>query len=348
MTALWRSRRVQAAVSIVLALGLVALFLSRAHLSDIGHAIAQASPAWVLASIAASLSIFLARAWRWTWILRPLGRVPFLPSLRATSIGFAANTVLPARAGEVLRPAILARERGLPFAALFASIVFERVLDALSQLTFLGIALVAQPPGGTGALSSGRIRWLVAAIGGVAIGVALFAVVWRATTERVLERVFRILPGRAQPIAQRIAHTFLDGFASLRTPRLALLVAAGSLGMWGVINVQIYCVMRAFGVDLPITAAFVVTTAGVLGLAVPTPGGVGGYHAAVQYALTGILHVPVATATGVAIVAHAVSFVPISLLGFAFFATSPLQKKGLRTLTAETADAPISDKLSSG
>ena len=79
MTPLWRSRRVQAAVSIVLALGLIALFLSRAHLADIGQAIAQASPTWVLASVVASLSIFLARAWRWTWILRPLGRARFLP-----------------------------------------------------------------------------------------------------------------------------------------------------------------------------------------------------------------------------------------------------------------------------
>ena len=84
--------------------------------------------------------------------------------------------------------------------------------------------------------------------------------------------------------------------------------------MWGIIDVQIYCVMRAFGLDLPITAAFVVTTAGVLGLVVPTPGGVGGYHAAVQYALTGILHVPVTTATTIAIVSHAVSFVPISAI----------------------------------
>ena len=46
--------------------------------------------------------------------------------------------------------------------------------------------------------------------------------------------------------------------------------------MWFVINVQIYCVMRAFDLGLPLTAAYVVTTAAVLGLAVPTPGGSAG------------------------------------------------------------------------
>jgi hypothetical protein len=69
-----------------------------------------------------------------------------------------------------------------------------------------------------------------------------------------------------------------------------------------------------------------------------TPGGVGGYHAAVQFALTDIFHVPLDVATGVALIAHAVSFVPISIIGFAFFATSPLQKGDLRKLAAEPSE----------
>lgn len=322
----------------MLGIGLLAYFLSRVPLREIGRQIARVSPGWLLASIIVSLSIFVARALRWTWILRPLARVPFLPAFRATAVGFAANTVLPARAGEVIRPALLARERGLPFPALLASIVFERILDALSQLLFLGIALAAGAGGESGALSSARIRWVVAGIAAVAAGVALFAVVWRAATERLLERLFRVLPARARPVAMRIAHTFLDGFASLKTPRLALLVAAGSIAMWGIINVQIYCVMRAFDLSLPMTAAFVVTTAGVLGLAVPTPGGVGGYHAAVQFALTDVFRVPLPVATGVALIAHAVSFVPISVIGFAFFAASPWRRQGLERLRKTGAE----------
>jgi uncharacterized protein (TIRG00374 family) len=265
-------------------------------------------------------------------MLRPVGRVPFSPAFRATSIGFAANTVLPARAGEVLRPALLARERSLPFAALLASILFERVLDALAQLVFFGIALAGPDAGRMGSLGSGRVRILALAVAAVAVTMALFAVAWRSTTERAVDRIFRILPERIRPAANRIAHTFLDGFASLKTPRLALLVASGSIAMWLVINVQIYCVMRAFGLELPISAAYVVTTAAVLGLVVPTPGGVGGYHAAVQFALTDVFQVPIATATGVALIAHAVSFVPISIIGFGLFAASPVRREGLSEL----------------
>jgi uncharacterized protein (TIRG00374 family) len=339
MRALLSSRRFQAVASIVLALGLFAFFLSRVPLGDIARQITAASPAWLAATVLISLSTFVLRAVRWVWILRPLARVPFFPAFRATAIGFAANTVLPARAGEILRPAILARERALPFPALLASIVFERILDAMSQLFFLGLALATGPSGGAmGSFASGRIRWVVAAIAAAAIGVALFAVLWRAATERFLERLFRPLPERFRDVARRIAHTFLDGFASLKTPRLALAVGASSLFMWFVINVQIYCTIRAFGLDLPLSAAYVVTTAAVLGLAVPTPGGVGGYHAAVQFALTNIFLVPLAAATGVALLAHAISFVPISLIGFVLFAASPSRKKGLKELQGETVN----------
>jgi uncharacterized protein (TIRG00374 family) len=339
MRALLSSPRFQATASIVLALGLFAFFLSRVPLGDIGRQIAAASPAWLAAAVVISLSTFALRAVRWVWILRPIGRVPFLPAFRATAIGFAANTVLPARAGEVLRPAILARERSLPFPGLLASIVFERILDAMSQLFFLGLALAAAPSeGAMGSFAAGRIRWVVAAIAAVAIGVALFAVLWRAATERFLERLFRLLPARFRDVARRIAHTFLDGFASLKKPRLALAVGASSLFMWFAVNVQIYCIIRAFGLDLPLSAAYVVTTAAVLGLAVPTPGGVGGYHAAVQFALTNIFRVPLAAATGVALLAHAISFVPISLIGFVLFAASPLRKNGLKAIRTEPAD----------
>ena len=335
MSGLLASRRFQAIASAVLAVGLFAFFLSRVPLSDIAARIASASPGWLAASLVIALSTFALRALRWVWILRPLGRVPWFPAFRATAIGFAANTVLPARAGEILRPAILARERDLPFPALLASIVFERILDAMSQLCFLGLALVAGP-GSVGSLSSSRLRWVVAAIAAVSVAVALFAVLWRDATERFFDRLFVALPGRLRPAARRIAHTFLDGFASLKSPRLALLVLGSSLGMWFVINVQIYCVTRAFGLDLPLSAAYVVTTAAVLGLAVPTPGGVGGYHAAVQFALTDAFGVPVAIATGVALLAHAVSFAPISLIGFALFATSPLRSKGLKEIAVDT------------
>lgn len=331
MNRLFGSRPFQVAVSLGLAAGFTWFFLRRVDFAELGRAIAGASVGWIVASAGLGIGTFVLRAVRWQWILAPVGRVSFMPAFRATAIGFAANTVLPARAGEVLRPALLSRERGLPFAALLASIAFERVLDGLSQLLFLAIALVAGPPAGspaeTAALSSSpALRLAAAALSAAIILLAMFAVVWRETTERLLDAFLRLLPERWRPRLRGIGHTFLDGFASLKSPRLLLLVTGGSLAMWFAVNLQIYAVMRAFHIDLPVTAAFVVTTAAVLGVAVPTPGGLGSYQAAVQYAMTRFYAVAPAPASGVAILAWASSFVLITLLGFALFATAPSQR----------------------
>ncbi|HEX5134198.1 MAG TPA: lysylphosphatidylglycerol synthase transmembrane domain-containing protein, partial [Thermoanaerobaculia bacterium] len=135
------------------------------------------------------------------------------------------------------------------------------------------------------------------------------------------------LPERFQPRARDFAETFVDGFASLKNPKLLLLVTFGSLAMWLIINLQIYAVLRAFHLDLPFSASFVVTAAAVLGLMFPTPGGLGSYHLAVQIALTDVYGVAKDTASGVALLAHAISFVPITLLGLALFALTPIRVK---------------------
>jgi hypothetical protein len=339
-----RSRAFKVLLSLLLAAALIAFFLSRAELAAVGRAIASASVPWLVASVLLGLSTFLLRALRWVWILRPVARTPFFPAFLATAVGFACNTVLPARAGEIIRPALLARLRGLPFSALLASILFERMLDAVSVRLFVLLALAQGPAGTAGQAgapalfgSAGRLRVLALLLLAAIIVVLLFAVLWRQATERFARRVFFLFPERWRPKLARVTAAFLDGFASLKSPRLLLLVTAGSLGMWFVINVQIYCVLRAFDLGLPLSASFVVTAGAVLGLAVPTPGGIGGYHAAVQLVLTDVYGVSAAQASGVALLAHAISFVPISLVGFVFFAATPMRRAGLKELAAEGA-----------
>lgn len=342
-------RGLQIALSVALAGVLLAFFLSRVNLSEIGSQIARADPLWLLASALLALVSFLGRALRWVWILRPVARVPLFPAFSATATGFAANTVLPARAGEIVRPALLARDRNLPFSPLLASIVFERILDAASVLFFLFLALVEGPPPearGRAFQTLARGSALPALLLVAVIALSLFAVFRRSATERFFDRMTRRLPAKLVPQAQSFATTFLDGFQSLRDPKLSLLVVAGSIGLWFMINLQIFCVLQAFGLGLPFSATYVVAAAAVLGLAVPTPGGIGGYHAAVQVALTDFYGVPVAAASGVALLAHAISFVPITAIGFLLFASSPMRKRGLATLAERPEEVAMRDNPS--
>jgi uncharacterized protein (TIRG00374 family) len=327
-----RSRAAQIIVSLAVTAVLAAFFLRGLRLREIGRQIASADSRWLLASAAMGVTTFCLRALRWTWLLRPVAAVPFYPAFVATAFGFAANN-LPGKVGEVLRPALLARYRKLPFSPLLASVLLERVFDGASVVFYFLIAAAMGLPNSRG---FGKLL-LPAALLLVLVAAVLFAVFRRTATERFLEKLWRRLPERFQPRARSFAETFVDGFASLRDPRLLLLVTAGSLVMWLVINVQIYSVIRAFHMDLPFSSSFVVTAAAVLGLMFPTPGGLGSYHVAVQLALTDVYGVPRDTASGVALLAHAISFVPITIIGITLFAlTRVLEQKAEELAQPET------------
>jgi hypothetical protein len=331
LTGLFKSRGAQIALSVALAAGLLWLFLRQVELEPLERAIASASRPWLLASLGISVTTFVLRAVRWTWLLRPVGRVPVWPAFLATAVGFAANN-LPARIGEVIRPALLARMRRLPFSALLATILFERALDGGSVVSLFLFAVVLGLPGSTASPASfAGIRTgaiLAAGLFVALVAAALWLLAHRQAAGRFFDRLARLLPASWRPRAAAAFAAFPDGFASLSSGRLIASLAASSLFMWLVIGVQIYAVMKAFHIDLPFSASFVVTAAAVLGLAVPTPGGIGSYQAAVQYALTRFYGIETAPASGVAVMAWAVSFVPITLMGLAALLTKTVRETG--------------------
>ena len=106
-----------------------------------------------------------------------------------------------------------------------------------------------------------------------------------------------------------MAHRMLGGlFRSNRSGRHETLD-------YGIIVGQLTLTLKAFGVDLPLRSAFLMIMLTVIGLAVPTPGGAGGFHAMTQLGLTAFFGVDHNLATGIAIAYHAVCFYPITLIG---------------------------------
>src|SRR5688500_11413184 len=106
----------------------------------------SARPEFLLVAMVLTAGMYLVRAERWQYLLEPLGHTRFWVAFRTTIIGFAATFVLPARAGEVLRPYLLARKERLPATAAFATIILERLLDLVTVLGLFAVfVLVADP-----------------------------------------------------------------------------------------------------------------------------------------------------------------------------------------------------------
>jgi uncharacterized protein (TIRG00374 family) len=328
---------------IVLSVVLLAVFLRGAHLDVVWTEIRHAD-AWLVAlSSGITMLTMVLRAVRWKYLLAPIGRAHFASAFRTTIIGFTASAVLPARAGEVIRPYLLARQEGLSATATFATVIIERVLDAVTCVCLLASFVVLFDPGMEGA--DGRLYQLVE-IGGIVVGglalAALGAMFVAARDPEAAGRwafkVEHLLPGK---MAHKLAGAllkFAEGLAVVRTPRRLALALALSLPLWLSIGWGIWAVVRAFGIDLPYTGSFLLIALLVVGVSVPTPGGVGGFEAAVQIGLTSFYLVPNDRAVGAALVLHAVSILPTVVLGFVFLIHEGLGFGGMRHLAHAAAE----------
>jgi len=105
-----------------------------------------------------------------------------------------------------------------------------------------------------------------------------------------------------------------------------------SFPLWLAIAAEAWAVTVAFGIDMPFAGTFLLQALLVIGVAVPTPGGVGSYHEAYRIGVTTFFGAPNDRAVAAAIVTHAISFVPVVLLGVIFMAQDGLSVSGLKDL----------------
>ena len=113
--------RVRTVLIVAITLGLLAFFFRDADFAGVWAETRRADPWLLLAAIVATGLTYAFRAWRWQSLLAPIGETRFSTAFRTTIIGFSASFFLPARAGEVIRPYLLARREGLPPPAAFAA-----------------------------------------------------------------------------------------------------------------------------------------------------------------------------------------------------------------------------------
>jgi uncharacterized membrane protein YbhN (UPF0104 family) len=112
--------------------------------------------------------------------------------------------------------------------------------------------------------------------------------------------------------------------------------------VWLSIALGIWWNNRAFGLDLPFHTTFLVVAFLTVGVSIPTPGTVGGFHAFYRAALTGAYGADDDVAAAAGIAAHALTSLPVLLLGLAF-----LGREGLSvSKVANMSEAPMSEARS--
>jgi len=108
---------------------LIWLSMRKINLAEVGHALAGANWVWFVPACGITLLAFWIRAVRWGWMLKRVKVIPVSSLFAATMIGFAANNLLPARLGELVRPWALGASERISRSSVFATVIVERVID---------------------------------------------------------------------------------------------------------------------------------------------------------------------------------------------------------------------------
>ena len=99
---------------------------------------------WISLGLLCGILSHLSRAYRWKFLLEPLGYKPkFINATLAVLVAYLMNIFLP-RAGEVTRAAVMTNYENIPFEKGFGTIVAERIADLAMMLIVVGITLCIQ------------------------------------------------------------------------------------------------------------------------------------------------------------------------------------------------------------
>jgi uncharacterized membrane protein YbhN (UPF0104 family) len=258
------------ALGLLLLLGLV-LVASRAPGEMLLDVLVRASSGWTAAAVAASMVPVLAMS---TALMAatarplPLGRTAVVQL--ATSF---ANALTPAGAGGVALNVRFLQRRGTPVAESVAVVGLVQLTSVLTTVGAMTLLLL-----GTGQVTATLLRL---SPGGLALVlVAVVAVAgplgaWPAPRARA--RAWVLAPLReAWP---RLRET-------LRSPARLAGLTASHLAVTGGLAATLWCCLRAFDVQLPLTGLLLALLAGsAVAAAAPVPGGVGAVEAATTAAV---------------------------------------------------------------
>jgi len=256
----------------------------------------------------------LFRVLRWRALLDPVrSGLPFRSMFEAIILGYATSWVVPGRLGELVRPALLAGRENLPVGPCLGSVLADRLLDGMAVLVLFAIGIFVTPLAAESMQHVGLIR--AGAVGLVVVISIPLAILLVASTAR--PKLERLLSGRGgwRRWLGWFVLSLSDGVQALKRPVLLARIALHTMLAWLTITAATWVGVRACGVEISFGGTMMLLPLLALGIALPTPGGAGGYHAAMRVGLTKLFLVGNTLAVGTGLLVHAASVLPVILLG---------------------------------
>jgi uncharacterized protein (TIRG00374 family) len=230
----------------------------------------------------------ISRAIRWQMLIQPLGhQVRFGNAFFTIMLGYFTNLGIP-RLGEFVRAATMSRYEKIPVEKLMGTVVVDRIFDAVTMLTMIGVALLLEfdtlwsyftanfdGAAKLNSLTNTYLLWLLMGLGILFFFVVyFFRAFWMST--QLGQRLIGMIKG------------FLEGIQSIRGIDRPVWFVAHSINIWFMYFLMTYLAFFAFEPTAQLSAITGLMTFlfGAFGIVLPSPGGVGAYQFFVQECLT--------------------------------------------------------------
>ena len=306
---------------------LVALFFVATDPGEIGEAFGEVDYWYMLPAVGVLFVALWLRCFRWSVLMRPVAAIPPRRLFSYAIIGYMANNLIPARAGELIRAYVIGERERISKVGTLGTIAVERLFDGCVLVLMLLIA------GAFVGLDDGRLR-IIAIASAALFAAALVGFYWLTFTEARARAVIawglRRLPASLGERFAPHAEALLDGVRSVHDLRTLALVSLLS-GLAWTVEAGAYAVIgRGFGIDVGFAHYALLLAASNLAIIVPTFfGGTGPFEWAAKLVMVNA-GVASGVAAAYAIVAHAVIFVPTTVLGLVLLWTFGISFTRLR------------------
>lgn len=241
---------------------------------------------WIAMVLLAFVVSNISRTFKWKMLLEPMGYRPrFVNGFLAILVGYFANLGLP-RMGEVVRGGLLSKYEKIPLEKVMGTIVVDRVADMFFLLVTFTIAIFFESEKILGYLSEnmpesegeeGGLGWKSIVLIGMAIGTGLTFVFRKKLAQTaIFQKIKKVVLG------------FWEGLLTVKNLNRPWLFIFHSANIWIMFFLMTWLGFQAFPPTehLGLRAALTVFVFGTLGYVIPSPGGMGTFHALVIAALT--------------------------------------------------------------
>lgn len=292
-------------------------FIGTANYNELYEVFAAVELKYICLMFFIYIFVYIGRAIRWKLLLKPIGELSFWKAFKITLIGFGANIILPARAGEFIKPLLASRELKTTFSASFTTVVLERIFDLIVLMSLLALVMFYLPSivGKEAQLPEFffTISRLFIFLPFIAIIICTLAAHYPQRFLAAMKVLCSYIPHWLGDRVFRIATSFTNGIEALRSPFRFLSILLLSYCLWGISLLFYWICGLACGFDMGIGGSLIAMLATAFSAALPqAPGYIGVFHVAMEVALKSV-GIGISQAKACAILNWAFSAIPVAV-----------------------------------